>query len=446
VTTSFWCEYAWLGGDQATAGVLLSVDGDRVSDVATSIAAPPAGAIRLDGLTMPGFANAHSHAFHRALRGRTQLGSGSFWTWREQMYAVVDRLNPDTYHALARATFGEMVCAGMTSVGEFHYLHHGPGGVPYDDPNAMGEALIAAAGEAGIRITLLDTCYLHGGIGVEPNPTQQRFSDGDALSWATRVSALADSASGERVRVGAAIHSVRAVDPAAMEVVGAWAAGRQSPLHAHVSEQPLENEQCVAAYGQSPTEILHSRGLVTDRFTAVHATHLSDNDISIYGAARATCCFCPTTERDLADGIGPSRALVDAGALLSIGSDSHAVIDPFEETRAIELNERLSSLVRGSHDAGSLLIAGTVNSARSLGWHDAGVLAVGQLADFVTIGLGSVRLAGASSDSLLESAVFAGTASDVDHVVVGGEVIVRDGRHVRIDVGAELAESIGALR
>jgi formiminoglutamate deiminase len=446
VTESYWCEYAWLGGDQAIAGVLVTVDGDRISAIESDVAAPPAGSTRLDGLTIPGCVNAHSHAFHRALRGRTQLGNGSFWTWREQMYAAVDRLTPETYFALAKATFAEMVCAGMTSVGEFHYLHHGSGGTPYDDPNAMGQALIQAATEAGLRMTLLDTCYLHGGIGTEPNPTQQRFSDGDALSWATRTSALADSATGYRVRVGAAIHSVRAVDPSSMEIVGAWAAGRSAPLHAHVSEQPLENEQCLAAYGQTPTEVFSSLGLVTERFTAVHATHLSDSDISTYGAARATCCFCPTTERDLADGIGPSRALIDAGALLSIGSDSHAVIDPFEETRAIELNERLSSLVRGSHDGSSLLTAATVNGARSLGWADAGTIAVSQLADFVTLGLTSVRLAGASTDSLLESAVFAATASDVVHVVVGGEVVVREGRHVRIDVVRELAASIEALR
>ena len=161
--------------------MLVRVDGARITAVEPGATGPAAGATRLAGLTVPGFANAHSHAFHRALRGRTQRGAGSFWTWREQMYAVAATLDPDRYHRLARATFAEMVQAGVATVGEFHYLHHGPGGEPYDDPNAMGAALIAAAAEAGIRLTLLDTCYLRGGIGVEVDETQRRFSDGDAL-------------------------------------------------------------------------------------------------------------------------------------------------------------------------------------------------------------------------------------------------------------------------
>ena len=186
--------------------MLVRVDGERVTAVEPGAAGPAAGATRLAGLTVPGFANAHSHAFHRALRGRTQRGSGSFWTWREQMYAVAATLDPDRYHRLARATFAEMALAGVATVGEFHYLHHAPGGESYDDPNAMGAAVIAAAAEAGIRLTLLDTCYLRGGIGVDLDETQRRFSDGDALGWAARAAALAD---GPGVRIGAAIHSVR---------------------------------------------------------------------------------------------------------------------------------------------------------------------------------------------------------------------------------------------
>jgi formiminoglutamate deiminase len=446
MTTTYWCEYAWLGGDQAAVGVVLKVDGDRLTAVDQGVAIQPDGSIRLPGLTLPGFANAHSHTFHRALRGRTQIGQGSFWTWREQMYAAAERLNPDTYHALARAVFAEMVCGGMTSVGEFHYLHHDADGAPYSNANAMGGALIDAAAEAGIRITLLDTCYLQGGIGIELNPAQLRFSDGSALSWATRVSDLADRSSSNTVKVGAAIHSVRAVDPAAMEIVGAWATSRNVPLHAHISEQPMENEQCLAAYGRTPTELLSDHGLLSARFCAVHATHLTESDIDLYGVSGATCCFCPTTERDLADGIGPSRALVDAGARLAIGSDSHAVIDPLEEIRAIELNERLAALTRGNHDAPSLLAAGTVGGQASLGWNDAGTLVVGGLADFVTVSLDSVRLAGHLADSLLETVVFAGTSADIAHVVIAGQVVVRDGHHVRIDVAAELTAAIGALR
>ena len=205
--TRLWCELAWLGGEGAEPGVLLQVEGERLVRVAPGVQAP-ADAERLPGLTLPGMANAHSHAFQRALRGRTHTGKGSFWTWREQMYELVERLDPDSFFALSRASFGEMALAGVTCVGEFHYLHHGPGGTPYGDPNAMGEAVIAAAAEAGIRITLLDTCYLHGG--------SERFRDADAHAWAERVGVLSE---GSATRLGAAIHSVRAVDPGSARTV-----------------------------------------------------------------------------------------------------------------------------------------------------------------------------------------------------------------------------------
>jgi formiminoglutamate deiminase len=433
--TSYHCELAWLSGDRAERDVLVRVDGERITEVEPGATGPAAGTTRLAGLTVPGFANAHSHAFHRALRGRTQRGSGSFWTWREQMYAVATTLDPERYLRLARATFAEMAQAGVATVGEFHYLHHGPGGVPYDDPNAMGAALIAAAAEAGIRLTLLDTCYLRGGIGVELDETQRRFSDGDALGWAARAAALADAPG---VRVGAAMHSVRAVDPAAIEIVAAWAAERGAPLHAHVSEQPAENEQCVAAYGRSPTQLLADRAALSDRFTAVHGTHASDTDHALLGAAAARCCLCPTTERDLADGVAPARAMRDAGIRIALGSDSHAVIDLLEEARAVELDERLISGVRGSNDAPALLRMAGEHGHVALGWPDAGRIEPGALADLTTMGLDSVRLAGTRSDDAVDAAVFAATAADVRHVVVGGRVVVADGRHVSVDVPREL--------
>ena len=435
---SWHCDLAWLGDDQAVADVLVTVDGERIAAVQPSAAAP-ADAIRLRGLTVPGLANSHSHAFHRALRGRAQAGTGSFWTWREQMYDVADSLDPDRYHQLARAVFAEMVQAGISAVGEFHYLHHGHGGAPYEDQNAMGAALIAAATDAGLRITLLDTCYLQGGIGVELDDTQRRFSDGDALAWATRASALHD---GPTVRVGAAIHSVRAVDTAAIEVVASWASERAAPLHAHVSEQLAENEQCVAAFGRTPTQLLADRGALGERFTAIHATHVTDEDLELLGDAGCSCCLCPTTERDLADGIGPARAMRDAGARLTLGSDSHAVIDLLEEARAVELDERLASGVRGSHDAPSLLRAATTQGHGSLGWPDAGRIEPGAFADLTTITLDSVRTAGAGPQHAIETAVFAATATDVHHVVIGGRVVVSDGHHVSVDVAAELADAL----
>ena len=449
-STAFHCELAWLGGDVAVADVLVEVTDGVITSIRADASAP-SGAVLLRGLTLPGFANAHSHAFHRVLRGRTQVGTGSFWTWRDQMYGLAERLTPSSYRALARAVYGEMVLAGMTVVGEFHYLHHDADGVPYEQPNAMGEALIAAAGEAGLRITLLDTCYLHGGVGadgspVSPNEVQRRFSDGSAAAWAERVDALADMYRDHpMVRVGAAIHSVRAVDPFAMRVVARWAAERGAPLHAHVSEQPAENEQCMAAHGITPTALLDVAGALTPRFTSVHGTHLTPHDIERYQAHGCTVCFCPTTERDLADGIGPSSALRDAGVALALGSDSHAVIDPFEEMRALELNERLATLRRGNHEVHALLHAATAEGYRSLGWDGGGMLAPGTAADFVTVGLGSVRLAGTAASHALAAVVYAASPADVHHVVVGGEVVVREGAHVRFDVATELARALEAL-
>jgi formiminoglutamate deiminase len=434
--TAYHCELAWLGAEEAERDVLVVVDGDRITTVETVVAEPPEAAIRLPGLTVPGLANAHSHAFHRALRGRTHRGLGSFWTWREQMYQLAASLDPDSYHHLARATFAEMALAGISVVGEFHYLHHGPGGVPYADPNAMGAALMAAAADAGIRITLLDTCYLQGGIGVELDDTQRRFADVDVGAWDARASALADSVPSDSpgVRIGAAIHSVRAVDPPAMATVASWAAARGAPLHAHVSEQPAENERCAEVYGHTPTELLSEAGALTARFTAVHATHLAHADVGRLGASACWCCFCPTTERDLADGIGPSRALRQAGARLTLGSDSHAVIDLLEEARAVELDERLARGVRGRHDAAALLRMATEHGHASLGYPDAGRISPGCYADLTTIGLDSVRTTGTRPGDAAAVAVFAATAADIRHVVIGGRVVVADGRHTSIDV------------
>jgi formiminoglutamate deiminase len=413
-----WCEHAWLGGAEATAGVRVEIEGGLIAAVRTG--APPGDAERLSGLTIPGLANAHSHAFQRALRGRAQ-GPGSFWTWREQMYALAETIDPDGLHRLARATFAEMALAGVTVVGEFHYLHHAPGGAPYADPNEMGRVLIAAAAEAGIRIVLLDACYLHGG--------SARFRDASAEAWAERVSQL-DGA-------GAAIHSVRAVDPDAASVVAGWAAARDVPLHAHVSEQPAENSFAAEEFGATPTALFARAGALSERFTAIHATRMTAADIDLLGAAGAAVCMCPTTERDLADGIGPARALVDAGARLALGSDSQAVIDLLEEARAVELDERLASGERGRHGAAELLGAATAGGYASLGLPGGGRIAPGALADLTTVALDSVRLAGTPP---LDGVVFCAGAADVREVMVGGRRVVRDGAHVSIDVARELRE------
>jgi formiminoglutamate deiminase len=453
--TAYLLERAWVDG-RVQDDVLVEIEGGRFTSV-TSLTdsrrfvgvatadkrrdrrstGDPDDAVPLPGLTIPGLANGHSHAFHRALRGRTQRGRGTFWTWREQMYDVAARLDPDTYLQLATATYREMVAAGVTSVGEFHYLHHQPDGTPYDDPNAMGRALVEAAARAGLRITLLDTCYLSAGFGKPPEGVQVRYDDGGAEAWAGRVAELEDT---DRSRVGAAIHSVRAVPRPQLGSVVEAAAGR--PLHVHLSEQVAENDACLAAYGATPAQVLDEAGALGPLTSAVHATHLTDDDIRRLGSAATYACFCPTTERDLGDGIGASRALHDAGSPLTLGSDSHAVIDLFEEMRAVELDERLATQQRGHWSAAELLEAATTSGHASLGWADAGAIAVGRRADLVTVATDHARTAGTGADE--QTAVFAAAAEDVTHVVADGRVVLRQGD--REQLGRDLAGVIERIR
>ncbi|HET8558912.1 MAG TPA: formimidoylglutamate deiminase [Marmoricola sp.] len=429
--TEYLLEHAVIDG-VVRDDVLVKVEDGRFSAVQPG----GRGGRRVPGLTVPGLANCHSHAFHRALRGRTQAERGSFWTWRDQMYSVAEHLDPDSYRVLATAVFREMVATGITSVGEFHYLHHQPGGTPYDDPNAMGLALLAAADDAGIRIRLLDACYLSAGFGddgmLSPEGVQRRYSDGDAEAWAARVAELPAD------RVGAAIHSVRAVPRDQLGTVARAAAGR--PLHVHLSEQVLENEACLAATGRTPTELLDEAGVLGPRTSAVHATHLTEDDVRLLGDVECCACFCPTTERDLADGIGPSVQLARAGARLTLGSDSHAVVDLFEEMRAVEMHERLVTMQRGHWSAGELLAAATVDGHASLGFDDVGRIAVGQRADLVTLDLESPRTAGTGTSC--ETVVFAATSQDVRQVLVDGRVVFDGDTET---VGRELAAAIRAL-
>ena len=449
-------ELAWLPGHGVRPRVLIEASGERFSAVTPDVAAGdlPAGTVALAGLTLPGLANAHSHAFHRALRGVGQAGQGTFWTWRERMYQVAQRLDPGRYLALARAVYAEMALAGVACVGEFHYLHHGPGGAPYADPNEMGRMLIEAAAQAGIRITLLDTCYLSGGLTAdgtaEPlSGAQLRFSDGDGDRWAQRASALGPRQHGTlaaHARAGVAIHSVRAVPPGQMRPLIAWSHRYGAPLHVHLSEQPAENQACLAAYGGSPAQVLDGAGALGPRSTVVHATHLTGRDVEVLGGSRTAVCLCPTTEADLADGIGPASALAAAGCPLSVGSDSHAVIDLLEEARRVELGERLATGRRGHFSADALATAATAAGHTCLGWPDAGDIAPGALADLVTVSLDTPRLAGTAAATALESVIFAGTSADVRDVVVSGRDVVRDGRHLLVpDVPGALTAAIRAV-
>ncbi|WP_323368669.1 MULTISPECIES: formimidoylglutamate deiminase [unclassified Nocardioides] len=432
--TAYLLERAWVDGATRDDVLVEVADGRFAAVLPQAPAARTGGAVRLPGLTLPGLANTHSHAFHRALRGRTQVpeqrGGGSFWSWRERMYAVAAVLDPDSLRRLARAAYREMAAAGITGVGEFHYLHHQLDGTAYDEPNVMGLALLEAGRDAGVRVTLLDACYLSSGFGAPPEGVQRRFSDGDIDAWAARVAALPAPAHG---RVGAALHSVRAVPP---EQLARWA----GPLvHVHLSEQRVENEECLARLGATPTQVLAGAGQLHAGTTVVHATHLTDGDVGALGVAGVTACLCPTTERDLGDGIGPGRALHEAGARLSVGSDSHAVVDLFEEIRGLELHERLATERRGHWPAAELLAAGLRHD--SLGVSDAGRIEVGARADLVTLDTAGPRTAGTGAG--VQTAVWAATAADVTHVVADGRVVHTAAD--REDVGRELADAVGAV-
>lgn len=465
-TQVYHCDYAWLGGETAEADVRVEVTGGVISAVVAG-APSDAAATRLAGLTMPGLANTHSHVFHRAIRGHSQSGVADFWRWRDLMYSVASRLDPDSLYRLAHATYVEMALSGITSVGEFFYVHHDAGGRRYADPNEMGRAVIRAANDAGIRITLLDTVYLQAGVNGEPlEETQLRFSDGSWQNWAGRVDELTDT---PMARAGAAIHSVRAVPRAALGPVADYCRSRNLPLHVHVSEQPAENAASADAFGLTPVGLLAAENVLGPATTAVHATHLTDDDIRLLGDSRTAISMCCTTERDLGDGVGPAGRLVAAGSPLCVGSDAHMMIDLWEEGRAMELDLRLVSGSRGHLSVGQIAAAISTDGQAAIGWGGsapgggtAGIgkpaggaapdgmggagIAAGAPADLVTVDLDSVRTAGARSGDVLATALFAATASDVDSVMVGGRFVVRNGRHHAVDEpGRELAAAIAAV-
>lgn len=411
--TRYWADHL-ITPAGARRGIGFTVVDGRITDVAHG-AAPTADDVPLQ-LVVPGFVNAHSHAFHRVLRGRTHDDGGDFWRWREAMYGVANELAPERLGMIARSVFAEMRDAGWTAVGEFHYVHHRPDGRPYDSPHAMELALAAAAREVGIRLVLLDTCYLTSDVDGAPLlPEQRRFGDGTADSYLDRWEALRDAIGVDPlITVGAAIHSVRAVPLRSIErIVSRLPA--DVPLHLHLAEQSRETDAFVAVHGRTPVAALDRLGLLSPRTTLVHATHLAAADIATIGAAGATAAFCPTTEADLGDGIGPGRELADAGARIALGSDGNAVIDPLLEIRGLEAGERLSSGRRGRFTPAELLAAGTDHGSRSLGLRR-NRFEPGDPADFVEIDLASPRTSGADP----RQAILAATASDVLTVVVAG--------------------------
>lgn len=443
--TAYWIPRAWVG-DEAAERVRLTIADGRFTAVETGVEPRPDD-IRFRGMAIPGAANCHSHTFHRALRGLGKEGS-TFWSWRDTMYRVAANLTPELYGEYAKAVYGEMLLAGYTTVAEFHYVHHRPDGTPYEDPNAFGLALARAAHEVGIRLTLLDACYLHANPqGESLNERQRRFGDADVYAWRDRVIALdaavqADPLLSETTIVGAAAHSVRACNLDEARVIAQWTrnAGPARPLHVHLSEQPAENEACMTATGMTPAGLLAQADFWGPNAVAVHATHLSDEDVRILGESHAFAAICPTTEADLADGIPRAADLSDAGVRLCVGSDENVSIDPFEEIRRLDGNQRLVSGRRDTFDPAGLMAMMVRDGQSASGWSDAGDLRVGGLADFVVVDTSRVALAGVRPDSVPMVA----SAADVTDTFVAGRRVVADGRLVA-DAGADPTEAIAEL-
>jgi formimidoylglutamate deiminase len=324
------------------------------------------------GLLVPAFTTAHSHAFQRALRGKTQrpgpASRDDFWTWREAMYALVDRLTPELMGAIAREAFAELHRAGVRTVGEFHYVHHGVGGTPYDDPNELAHRVIGAALESGLRITLLRSIYERAGYERTLVSGQARFVDQSLDASLRAIEDLHHAyAHDPRVRIGIAPHSTRAVRPESWRTILAFAGTHAMPIHVHVAEQPREIEECLAETGKRPLEFLADEGALSERFVAVHGTHLLAHEATMLGAANATVCMCGTTERDLGDGLPDLGALRSASVKLCMGIDSHVVCDPFEDMRALETHERLRTRLRIASSRGGFLAEDLWRSASLVG-------------------------------------------------------------------------------
>jgi len=377
-------------------------------------------------LLLPGMVNAHSHAFQRQIRGATHRRGAhdpsSFWSWREAMYRAANELDPEAVFNATRGCYREMLRAGITCVGEFHYLHHTQDGRPYADPNELSRQVIRAAESVGIRLVLLSVYYARAGAGREPLPEQRRFCDSSVDAYLARLDVLR----GEGVLVGVAPHSVRAVPREALQQLAAYAHQHELPLHMHVSEQPQENAECRAEHGCTPTELLRQTGCLVrpGGFTAVHAIHLEPADF--VALAGHNVCACPTTEADLGDGIIPVVDHLRHGVGLALGSDSNAVIDLVQEARLLEMHERLRTRARlcladnGTQVGQALLDIATVGGARALGRAELGQIRVGAPFDACTVDLGHPSLAHLDPADALDALLLSGTAAPIDRVFVAG--------------------------
>jgi len=455
-------------------------------------------AIRLKGRALlPGLINAHSHAFQRVIRGRTEYRTAnnkdSFWTWREMMYSAALRLTPEDVYDASRMAFLEMALSGITAVGEFHYLHHAPDGSSYDDPNLIAKEVVGAANDIGLRIALLRVAYARSGYEKEVSPQQVRFIEKDPEVYLKNVEqliadldedsspgirksssdsggALANDRPSARSWVGTAPHSVRGVPLNYLKEIVNYADKRRLPVHMHVAEQPAEVSACIEEYGRSPIALLATESLLGERFTAVHAIHVTPKAVRMLAEARAMVCACPTTERNLGDGIVPINDFFKHGVRVTLGTDSQVEIDLLEDARELEYHLRLQKMERAvlapdgsptvrkalsASESGAvvpnsqacalaarLFACATVSGAESIG-AAGGTLEPGRAADFFTVDLDDPSIAGASPDDLLSSIVFSLSKTAVRDVVVGGRRIVEDGRHARQE---EIVERFKALQ
>jgi len=364
---------------------------------------------------MPGFVNDHGHAFQRGLRGRVERVDQArphddFWTWRERMYELAEGLDPASMREAGRRCYAEMLSAGYTSVTEFHYVHHRPDGADYEDPNAMARALIAAAEDAGIRLLLLPVAYVRGGV--------PRFRDAELDGFLGRVEELRrDVDARPLVEIGVAAHSVRAVPRGWLEGLARYAHANSLALHVHADEQPGEIEACLEEHGMRPVELLAEAGSLGPRTTVVHATHANGRELDLIAEHGSSICACPTTEGNLGDGFLPAEEIMGRGIRLSVGSDSHVRIDPFEELREIETNAR-----RLSGRRNVLVPPGETSPAPWLlrtGWgRDA--LGAGMAADLVEIDLAHPAVADVDPEALPAALVFGAGSGVVAGAWVAG--------------------------
>jgi formimidoylglutamate deiminase len=391
---------------------------------------------------LPGFVNAHSHAFQRLIRGKAESrASGSdFWSWRGTMYRAAAHLEPTDVYDVARMAFLEMLLAGITTVGEFHYLHRTPEGKAYDDPSELSKRVIAAARSLGLRIVLLRSAYLRSGFELPRDPGQMRFFETCSEFTANTEALLREyPADSNEVRFGIAPHSIRAVPLEDLRELVAWGRAKNLPIHMHISEQVAENEACMREYGATPVALLERTGVLGADWTAVHAIHINSRERAMLAAAGVTVCSCPTTERNLGDGILEAGALLESGVRVALGSDSQAQIDPLEDARELDYHLRLAHQQRAMLDqvgeqpiAVRLLACATSNGAHAL-QVPAGVLAAGAYADFLTVDPRDPSIAGHSREDLLRILVFGLNRTAIRDVAVNGRLIVRDGRHALED-------------